>query len=224
MLKYSANPDRYGSHERILSLLQELPAGSSVLDVGSASGYFGERLAGKGYYVVGVEQNEAAASVAAAFYDEFVVADVEAGLRLSRKFDVIVLADVLEHLRQPLNVLIHLRDLLSSTGRFVISVPNVANIYVRLSLLFGRFEYADRGILDETHLRFFTLNSACALVQKAALRVKQIVVTPIPLPLMLPSTREGASCHFLHRANWVITQMWKRLFAYQLIIVAVPVR
>jgi len=224
MLKYSANPDRYGSHERILSLLQELPAGSSVLDVGSASGYFGERLAGKGYYVVGVEQNEAAASVAAAFYDEFVVADVEAGLRLSRKFDVIVLADVLEHLRQPLNVLIHLRDLLSSTGRFVISVPNVANIYVRLSLLFGRFEYADRGILDETHLRFFTLNSACALVQKAALRVKQIVVTPIPLPLMLPSTREGASCHFLHRANWAITQIWKRLFAYQMIIVAVPVR
>ena len=224
MLKYSANPDRYGSHERILSLLQELPAGSSVLDVGSASGYFGERLAGKGYYVVGVEQNEAAASVAAAFYDEFVVADVEAGLRLSRKFDVIVLADVLEHLRQPLNVLIHLRDLLSSTGRFVISVPNVANIYVRLSLLFGRFEYADRGILDETHLRFFTLNSACALVQKAALRVKQIVVTPIHLPLVLPSTREGASCHFLHRANWAITQIWKRLFAYQMIIVAVPVR
>ena len=224
MLKYSANPDRYGSHERILSLLQELPAGSSVLDVGSASGYFGERLAGKGYYVVGVEQDEAAASVAAAFYDEFIVADVEAGLRLSRKFDVIVLADILEHLRQPLKVLVHLRDLLSSTGRFVISVPNVANIYVRLSLLFGRFEYADRGILDETHLRFFTLNSACALVQKAALRVKRIVVTPIPLPLVFPSTREGASCHFLHRANWLLTQMWKRLFAYQMIIVAVPAR
>jgi 2-polyprenyl-3-methyl-5-hydroxy-6-metoxy-1,4-benzoquinol methylase len=224
MLKYSANPDKYGSHERILSLLQELPAGSSVLDVGSASGYFGERLAGKGYYVVGVEQDEAAASVAAAFYDEFIVADVEAGLRLSRKFDVIVLADILEHLRQPLKVLVHLRDLLSSTGRFVISVPNVANIYVRLSLLFGRFEYADRGILDETHLRFFTLNSACALVQKAALRVKRIVVTPIPLPLVFPSTREGASCHFLHRANWLLTQMWKRLFAYQMIIVAVPAR
>jgi len=224
MLKYSANPDRYGSHERILSLLQELPAGSSVLDVGSASGYFGERLAGKGYYVVGVEQDEASASIASAFYDEFIVADVEAGLRLSRKFDVIVLADILEHLLYPLKVLVHLRDLLSSTGRFVISVPNVANIYVRLSLLFGRFEYADRGILDETHLRFFTLNSACTLVQKAALRVKRIIVTPIPLPLVLPSTREGASCHFLHRANWVITQMWKRLFAYQLIIVAVPVR
>jgi 2-polyprenyl-3-methyl-5-hydroxy-6-metoxy-1,4-benzoquinol methylase len=224
MLKYSPNPDRYGSHEKILAMLQELPAGSSILDVGSASGYFGERLSGKGYYVIGVEQDEAAASIASAFYDEFIVADVEAGLRLSRKFDVIVLADILEHLRQPLKVLVHLRDLLSSTGRFVISVPNVANIYVRLSLLFGRFEYADRGILDETHLRFFTLNSACALVQKAALRVKQIVVTPIPLPLVLPSTREGASCHFLHRANWAVTQIWKRLFAYQMIIVAVPVR
>jgi len=222
MLKYSANPDKYGSHERILAMLQDLPAGSSVLDVGSAGGYFGERLAGRGYYVVGVEQDEAAASVAASFYDEFIVADVESGLRLSRKFDVIVLADILEHLRQPLNVLFHLRDLLSSTGRFVISVPNVANIYVRLNLLLGRFDYAERGILDETHLRFFTLNSACALVRKAALRVKQIVVTPIPLPLLFPGTREGASWHFLHRANWAITQTWKRLFAYQMIIVAVP--
>jgi len=222
MLKYSANPDKYGSHEQILAMLQALPEGSSVLDVGSASGYFGERLAGRGFYVVGVEQDETAASIAAAFYDEFIVADVEAGLRLSRKFDVIVLADILGHLRQPLSVLVHLRDFLSSTGRFVISVPNVANIYVRLSLLFGRFEYADRGILDETHLRFSTLSSSCALVTKAALRVRQIVVTPIPLPLVLPSTREGASCHFLHRANWAITQMWKRLFAYQMIIVAVP--
>jgi 2-polyprenyl-3-methyl-5-hydroxy-6-metoxy-1,4-benzoquinol methylase len=224
MLKYSANPDKYSSHERILAMLQELPSGASVLDVGSAGGYFGERLAGKGYYVVGVEQDEASANVASAFYDEFIIADVESGLSLSRKFDVIVLADILEHLRQPLKVLNHLRDLLSSTGRFVISVPNVANIYVRLNLLIGRFEYADRGILDETHLRFFTLNSACALVQEAALRVKQIVVTPIPLPLVLPSTREGASWHFLHRANWAITQVWKRLFAYQLIIVAVPAR
>jgi 2-polyprenyl-3-methyl-5-hydroxy-6-metoxy-1,4-benzoquinol methylase len=224
MLKYSANPDRYRGHERILAMIQKLPAGSSVLEVGSASGYFGERLAGKGYYVVGIEQNEAAASVAARFYDEFIVADVEAGLKLSRKFDVIVLADILEHLRQPLSALVHLRDFLSSTASFVISVPNAANIYMRLSLLFGRFEYTDRGSLDETHLRSFTLNSARALVQKAALRVKQIAVTPIPLPLVFPSTREGASCHFLHRANWAIMQMWKRLFAYQVIIVAVPAR
>ena len=222
MLKYSANPDKYSSHEQILAMLQELPAGASVLDVGSASGYFGKRLAGKGYYIAGVEQDEASAKVASAFYDEFIVADVESGLRLSRKFDVIVLADILEHLRQPLKVLIQLREFLSGTGRFMISVPNVANIYVRLNLLFGRFEYADRGILDETHLRFFTLNSACALVQKAALRVQQIVVTPLPLPLVLPNTREGASWHFLHRVNWSITQVWKRLFAYQLIIVAVP--
>jgi len=181
MLKYSANPDKYGSHERILAMLQDLPAGSSVRD----------------YYVVDVEQDNDAASVA---------------------------ADILEHLRLSLNVLSHLRDLLSSTGRFVISVPDVANIYVRLNLFLGRFDYAERDILNETYLRLFTLNSACALVQKAALRVKQIVVTPIPLPLLFPGTREGASWHFLHRANWAITQTWKRLFAYPLILVAVHAR
>jgi 2-polyprenyl-3-methyl-5-hydroxy-6-metoxy-1,4-benzoquinol methylase len=74
--------------------------------------------------VVGVEQDEAAATVAARFYDEFIIADVEAGLRLSRKFDVIVLADVLEHLPHPLNVLVHLPDLLSSTGRFIRAIES----------------------------------------------------------------------------------------------------
>ena len=67
-----------------------------------------------------------------------------------------LLLDVLEHLKSPETILDQCHDVLAAGGLAVISLPNVANITVRLSLLFGRFRYTDRGILDRTHLRFFT--------------------------------------------------------------------
>ena len=223
MLKYTKNPDKYGSQEQILEILSELSPNAAVLDVGTARGYIGMHLSGKGLYLVGIEQDPSSARVAREFYDEFFVSDIEQETpRFTRKFDAIVLADILEHLRDPYPVLMRLREHLSTNGAFIISVPNVANIYVRVNLLFGRFDYADRGILDETHLRFFTLKTIKGLLRRARLRVKRLVVSPIPLPLVFPQTREGAALHVVHRANWAITRMWKRLFAYQFIFVAVP--
>ena len=67
-----------------------------------------------------------------------------------------VFGDVLEHLRDPLAVLMEFTESLKDDGVVIISLPNIANIYVRLNLLIGRFDYQDRGILDRTHIRFFT--------------------------------------------------------------------
>ena len=221
MLKYTRNPDKYGSQEQILKLLGELPANSSVLDVGTAQGFIGQQLSGKGFYLAGVEQDPSSARIAAEFYDEFLIADLEAQIpRFTRKFDAIVLADILEHLRNPYQVLVQLTEQLSAGGKFIVSVPNVANIYVRVSLLFGRFDYTDRGILDETHLKFFTFKTINSLLRNARLQVERLVVSPIPLPLVFPQTRDGAPLHVVHRANWEITKIWKRLFAYQFIFVA----
>jgi len=91
-------------------------------------------------------------------------------------------------------------------------------------LFFGRFDYAERGILDESHLRFFTFKSMCKLLQQARLRVAALAVTPIPLPLVFPHAGEGKRFHFVHRANWAMTRAWKKLFAYQFIVVAVPAK
>jgi hypothetical protein len=63
-------------------------------------------------------------------------------------------------------------------------VPNVANLWVRLNLLFGRFEYTDRGICDRTHLRFFTRKTLIALAENAGLEIQTIRATPIPLELV----------------------------------------
>ena len=73
--------------------------------------------------------------------------------------------DILEHLVRPERLLQDCREVLTPKGAVVISVPNVANIAVRLMLLFGRFDYTERGILDKTHLRFFTRKAARAMLR-----------------------------------------------------------
>jgi 2-polyprenyl-3-methyl-5-hydroxy-6-metoxy-1,4-benzoquinol methylase len=89
-------------------------------------------------------------------------------------FDVIVFADVLEHLRQPDKVLLNLRKYLRADGFMVASLPNIARIDIRLKLILGRFDYGDSGILDKTHLKFFTLSSAKKLFTENGFMIERI--------------------------------------------------
>ncbi len=99
--------------------------------------------------------------------------DLEAELGDDR-FDVIVAADVLEHLRDPLRALVRLRDFLKPDGYFVISIPNVAHGSVRLALLAGHFDYSEIGLLDSTHLRFFTRETFERLLDEAELGIAEL--------------------------------------------------
>jgi 2-polyprenyl-3-methyl-5-hydroxy-6-metoxy-1,4-benzoquinol methylase len=92
---------------------------------------------------------------------------------ISGSFDFVVLGDVLEHLADPWEALRLVRGLLSPGGVAVVSVPNVAAWPVRLGLLAGSFEYRDFGILDRTHLRFFTRATARELVESAGFAVER---------------------------------------------------
>lgn len=86
--------------------------------------------------------------------------------KVTGKFDVITFADVLEHLRDPNQALTRAKDYLKEDGFIIISLPNVANWRVRLSLLLGKFNYTKTGILDESHLRFYNLETAKNLIGK----------------------------------------------------------
>ena len=97
--------------------------------------------------------------------------------------DVVLCADVLEHLRDPWDTLAWLRTLLAPGGRAVISVPNVAHWTARRELLRGRFPYAQHGLFDRTHLRFFTRESARELAHRAGFAVRREAPAPAPLPL-----------------------------------------
>jgi glycosyltransferase involved in cell wall biosynthesis len=214
--------DPYSSHSQILAWIeQERP--SEVLEIGTATGYLTAEMANRGCAVTGVEQDPDMAELARPYCREMVVADVESmNLDGLARYDAIVFGDILEHLRDPQRVLQSLASVLKPGGKILISLPNVANVWLRISLLFGRFNYGRTGILDESHLRFFTLKTAKQLVQNSGLDILSIDATPVPLPLIIPATGEGRPLSFLHFFSRVLTKLRKPLFAYQFILVCKP--
>lgn len=138
--------------------LRMVGSGRHVLEVGCWSGHVTEHLVAAGNTVVGVEIDREAAT-RNTFVERMHVVDLDTVplTAIERdRFDAIVLGDVLEHLRDPGAVLADAVDLLADDGILVVSVPNVAHVDVRLHLLSGRWEYQPDGLLDRTHLRWFT--------------------------------------------------------------------
>jgi len=173
-----------------------------ILDVGCAGGKVGAGLKERqGAEVWGIECNARAAAEAARHLDRVVEAPVELALAQlpGGGFDSIVLADVLEHLVDPAAVLAGLSEKLAPTGELIVSLPNVGHWSVLQGLLEGSWEYQDAGILDRTHLKFFTRKSALALFAAAGFAVTS--VTPIalagdsgmPLPLLAALQQAGAA-------------------------------
>ena len=156
---------------------------ASVLDVGCGSGALGTRLLEEGLArsVTGIEVNPDAATLAAERYDRVLVtdieADVEAACELASDTDVVVLADVLEHLRDPWCVLQRLAAAMQPGAGVIVSLPNVASFEVVVPLLLGRFTYRRDGILDRTHLRFFTRRSARELIEGSGLVIDRTART-----------------------------------------------
>ncbi len=184
-LPYHDKPSVWSSHSIIASHLNALPAQSKVLDVGAASGTLARMCQNKTLRLFGVEPNPIWAQMASPMYEEMWVcsiSDLEEGALSG--YDVVVFGDILEHLPTPEIVLQQLVEYQAPGARFIISVPNVANLWVRLNLLLGRFEYGDRGILDRTHLHFFTRKTLVDMVENAGLEILSIQATPIPLELV----------------------------------------
>jgi 2-polyprenyl-3-methyl-5-hydroxy-6-metoxy-1,4-benzoquinol methylase len=204
-------------------ILRHLPdgAGRTLLDVGAADGYLAEILSQRGFDVTCVDRDPGLAAAASGKCRRVVVADLERQLPLlDGPFNVIVCADILEHLSDPARVLSSLTDHLGGDGLVIVSAPNVAHLWVRLQLLLGRFEYAERGILDRTHLRFFTRKSFLRLLAECKLAVIALIPTPVPLPLLVPDRLHGPWLRALHALNALAARWWQGLFAYQFVAVA----
>ena len=159
--------------------------GRHVLEVGCASGYMSRHLSDAGNRVVGIEVDADAAEQARVFCERVIVANLDVrslgDVCDGMKFDVIVFGDVLEHLADPWKVLSESRALLENDGYVVISIPNIAHGNVRLSLLRGSFDYTAMGLLDNTHLRFFTIRSLRELCLRAGFTIDRIERTKVPL-------------------------------------------
>lgn len=161
-----------------------IPEGSRVLDVGCSSGHLGEELRKqKKAYVVGIDINKEDINEAKKILDEAYVVDLENDdLKKLGSFDYIIMADVIEHLVDPVSVLIKLKELFKDKGEFVFSIPNMANVTTRIELLKGRFEYKDFGVLDRTHLHFYDYNEVERVFNDAGYTVKKTDCTIRTIP------------------------------------------
>lgn len=172
-MKYEAEIDLRNQNTSHALLVELVGRDKRVLDVGCANGALGRMLKVRGCRVSGLEMDGAAAQVAQQVLDDVLVGDVGdvdlVGHFGEASFDVVVFGDVLEHLADPCAVLKRVRPLLTGSGSVLASIPNVAHGSVRLSLLNGRFDYRPLGLLDSTHLRFFTRGSVHELFREAGL-------------------------------------------------------
>jgi SAM-dependent methyltransferase len=218
---YRFKPDTHSSHAVILRCLGP-GGGRSALDVGAADGFLAERLTAQGWRVTALESDPAQAARARGRCERVIVADLEGPVEVGGPFDALVFGDVLEHVGDPAAVLARLHRSLRAGGLVVVSVPNVAHLWVRLNLLLGRWEYQDRGILDRTHLRFFTRRSLLRLLREVGLVVETLAVTPVPLPLVVPERAHGPWLDRVHAASARLARSWPGGLAYQFVAVCRP--
>jgi 2-polyprenyl-3-methyl-5-hydroxy-6-metoxy-1,4-benzoquinol methylase len=211
--RYTLKADPHSSHSVMLRWLGD-GRGRRLLDVGAADGLLARELTARGWRVCGIEADAC---------ETMLIADLDQKIPpLDGTFDAIVYGDVLEHLREPAGALVALNRRLAPGGQVVISVPNVAHLWIRLSLAAGRFEYAERGILDRTHLRFFTRRSLDALLREAGLRVERVTATPAPLYQVVPARWHGRALAALHGASAAAARGLPRLLGYQFVLLARP--
>jgi 2-polyprenyl-3-methyl-5-hydroxy-6-metoxy-1,4-benzoquinol methylase len=174
---YTTYDDSPGStHNMVVELV---PVGARVLEFGCATGYMSTVLKERrNVTITGIEISPEAAATAEGHCDRVIVGDAEIidfdQLLQGEEFDAIIFADVLEHLRDPRAVLRKVRGLLSDRGSVIASMPNVAHGSVRLALLAGDFRYTETGLLDKTHLRFFTRESLQDLFEEAGYAVTSV--------------------------------------------------
>ena len=220
--RYVLKPDPHSSHSIILAWLGE-GRGRRILDVGAADALVGRRLTERGWRVTGIEGDPALAQAGAPYCERMITANLNREVpEVQGPFDAILYGDVLEHLIDPSRVLVELNRSLVPDGFVIVSVPNIAHLYIRLLLLLGRFDYLDRGILDNTHLRFFTARSLRALLDDAGLVVERFSATPAPLYQVLPERWHKRWVAVTHTINAAIARNLPRVLGYQFIVLARP--
>ncbi len=216
---YPLKHSRFSSHYYFRQLVNQ---GYDVLDVGCGQGFFAATIA-EGNRIVGIDSLPQVEN--AGVFEHFYSANLENGLQEvlpalgGRQFDKVLLQDVLEHLSTPDRLLQDCHGVLKPNGLLLVSVPNVANITIRLALLFGRWNYTERGILDKTHLRFFTRHSARVLLEKNGYRVMKTMSTVMPIELALGLPSHNPLMRTLNRLLAVLTWMMPGLLGYQSIFV-----
>lgn len=214
---YSLKHHPSSSHMQVLDAIRP---GSLVLDLGCSQGLLAAPLREKGVRVVGVDvgpPERVSPSV-----ERYWQRDLEQPLEIpeERVFDYVVCSDVIEHVIHRAELLASVRRYLKPEGRLLISTPNIAIWFYRLSLLVGRFEYGPRGVLDETHVHLFTRATFRREIENAAFRVVREGATALPFEVVFESTGRSLAVRTLAGAYHLLARIWPEMFAYQFLLEA----
>ncbi len=199
---YSRPPLDPNAEDSLAKIARQITSGAAILDIGCAVGELGRYLTEQKHCVVdGIEANPDAAAIARSSYRRVWEADLETAsmeeLLGESRYQYIVCADVLEHLRDPGQLLRQIANFLAPSGKLLVSIPNIAHVGVFLELFSGDFRYREEGLLDRTHLRFFTRRSflhfladngfAGQVVDRTIVDLQQSEFAAIPLETISPS-------------------------------------
>ena len=219
--EYSFKEEEGSSHKVILNMARTAPR-SRLLDLGCAGGLLAERLHQAGHYVVGVDYREV--GQAHRYVDQFIEADLAKGLPealVGESFNIVIAADVLEHLPEPQDLLRQITAVLQPGGHVIVSVPNFSHWYPRLRIALGLFGYDRLGILDQSHLRFFTRRSLARLVREAGFDIVEQRTTSVPFTALMGLSRYAVVAQKV--GSW-LARAWPSLFAYQYVLRLTPHR
>ncbi len=211
-----------------MGLAVKVKPNQRILELGCSSGfmskYFHQELA---CTIVGVELDRDAARQAEAYCEKVIVADLDNDTWLAeiegQTFDVVLCADVLEHLKNPVALLASLKPFLHDESRVLASVPNVAHASIRLELLVGHFDYESLGLLDETHLHFYTRDGLIAMLMQAG-------YVCVDISYSIQDLADEAINHYLDKMGLNASNLTRELLhapdavAYQFIIEALPAK
>jgi methionine biosynthesis protein MetW len=190
---------RHGDQTQVIDLANP---NSIVLDVGCSSGTIASRLISKGCKVYGIDYDNDALLKAKKYCVDVFSADLDALKPLPYKknqFDLIILSNILEHLKYPKELVLQLNPHLKESGRIIVVLPNIGHGWYRLKHLLGKFDYADCGIMDKTHLHFYTLMTAQELLNDCGLEIikTDFTISGAWLPIIKDNSKMQDAAYYL---------------------------
>jgi 2-polyprenyl-3-methyl-5-hydroxy-6-metoxy-1,4-benzoquinol methylase/GT2 family glycosyltransferase len=218
--EYELKESEGSSHAMVLELTEGAAPGR-VLDIGCSGGLLSELMRERGHHVTGVDLFDS--PITAKRVDVFVQADLEKGVpeEVGGGYDIAIAADVLEHVRNSDQLLRQIGASLNENGRVIVSVPNFGHWYPRLRTFFGIFDYDQRGILDKTHVRFFTRRSLLRMVKKNGFTVAEMKVTGLPIDVV---GSKGLLRRLIVGIDTMLVRLRPTLFGYQFVLDIRPVK
>lgn len=222
---YFQKKDHYSSHMVISRIIKSNNSKKlKILDLGCDVGFLGHSLKQMKveYEIHGVDLNRENLKKASKHYLKTYHFDLnQLQWRIKDKYEIVVLADTIEHLHNPKRVLLNIHKRLKPKGKVIISVPNAVFWWSRLRILLGQFPKEDRGLFDRTHLHFFTFKTLGNIITDSKrFTIKTVHTTTFPLQFVIGDLYNNPIFKAMYTANYLLSLINPNIFSYQVIIVA----